>query len=310
MTFHVVCLNPAVDVTFFIDGFTAGNVYPGQRETLRPGGKGVNCARVLSQLGEKVHLLLPLGMGGECILEDMESRCRCTVLQTRGACRRTYNIMDRLSGRETVISQTGPQAESTVLPQLLDHIDNGMEAGDVLVLSGSVMEGLPENVYAILARECERKHLRCALDCNATLLPANLGASYFFVKPNETELCAAMNVPDTEEPERLLMLARRMPSRYCLVSMGARGGLLVSQEEAYVTELPAYKVRSTVGSGDAAFAGALSAICRGKNMEEALRLSMACGIDNALKGMGGSVDLEQVEKLVSEIQINRMGGRA
>ena len=58
---HVLCLNPAIDKLYRIDGFTAGEDYPGQRPVTRIGGKGVNVARVLSQLGEPVHLYAFVG---------------------------------------------------------------------------------------------------------------------------------------------------------------------------------------------------------------------------------------------------------
>ena len=48
MTIHVLCLNPAVDKLFEIDGFAAGEDDAGQRPVSRVGGKGVNVARELS----------------------------------------------------------------------------------------------------------------------------------------------------------------------------------------------------------------------------------------------------------------------
>ena len=65
MTIHVLCLNPAIDKLYVIDGFTAGEDYPGQRPEVRIGGKGVNVARVLSQLGARVHLYAMRGEESE-----------------------------------------------------------------------------------------------------------------------------------------------------------------------------------------------------------------------------------------------------
>ena len=44
-----------------------GEDYPGQKPEVRVGGKGVNVARVLSQLGAPVHLYGFLGEGGDII---------------------------------------------------------------------------------------------------------------------------------------------------------------------------------------------------------------------------------------------------
>ena len=64
---HVICLNPAIDKIYRIPDFAAGEDYPGQKPEVRVGGKGVNVARVLSQLGAPVHLYGFLGEGGDII---------------------------------------------------------------------------------------------------------------------------------------------------------------------------------------------------------------------------------------------------
>ena len=100
---HVLCPNPAIDKLYAIDGFSAGEDYPGQRPTVRFGGKGVNVARVLSQLGAGVHLYAFMGEESEMgFRREMEKRCACTFVPVAGACRTTANIIDRKNGREAV----------------------------------------------------------------------------------------------------------------------------------------------------------------------------------------------------------------
>ena len=90
---HVLCLNPAIDKLFEIDGFTAGEDYPGQTPRVAVGGKGVNVARVLSQLGEDVRLYAFLGEdGGEAVRREMTSRCSCVFVPVPGACRTTSQL--------------------------------------------------------------------------------------------------------------------------------------------------------------------------------------------------------------------------
>ncbi len=307
MTIHVLCLNPAVDKLFEIDGFAAGEDYPGQRPVARVGGKGVNVARVLSQLGENVHLYAFLGeTGGEAFRREMEPRCACTFLTVPGACRTTVNIIDRTNNRETVITEAGPEVCERDVAALLAHLEENVAAEDIVVCSGSIIAGAPADIYAQVSRLCEKKGARCALDCNAKTLPVSLrDARYALGKPNERELCALLNEPRTQEPEAVARLARRLTPPYgaLLVSMGAQGGVWVDESAAYWARVPGVKIRSTVGSGDASFAGAVSAMARGMSGRDALRLAMACGVANAMLGEVGSVKMEDVRRMIPDIRI-------
>ena len=72
---HVVCPNPAIDKLYAIDDFAPGEDYPGQRPTVRFGGKGVNVARVLSQLGAQTALYAFMGEESETgFLREMKKR--------------------------------------------------------------------------------------------------------------------------------------------------------------------------------------------------------------------------------------------
>ena len=310
MTIHVLCLNPAIDKLYVIDGFTAGEDYPGQRPAVRIGGKGVNVARVLSQLGSRVHLYALLGEESEMSFRrEMEPRCACTFIPVPGACRTTVNIIDRKSDHETVITESGPQVSDVHVRSLMDVLEKNIQADDIICCSGSIIAGAPSDIYAQISRLANNKGVRCALDCNVNALPASLNdAQYMLGKPNERELCALLEAKRTCEPREITALARELLPSYdaLIVSMGAQGGMWIDKTHALLARVPVQTVVSTVGSGDAAFAGALHALSQGLDPQEALSLSMACGAANAVLGEVGSVRLQDVRSIQKQIVITTL----
>ena len=192
---HVICLNPAIDKIYRIPDFAAGEDYPGQKPEMRVGGKGVNVARVLSQLGAPVHLYGFLGEGGDIIRKEMEKRCVCSFFDVSGACRTTVNIIDPKSGRETVITEAGPQVSESDVRELLLELSDRVQPGDIVAASGSIIAGAPSDIYAQISRICEEIGARCALDCNTSALKSSLSGDvrYILGKPNERELCTGGN---------------------------------------------------------------------------------------------------------------------
>ena len=307
---HVLCLNPAIDKLFEIDGFTAGEDYPGRKPRVAVGGKGVNVARVISQLGEAVRLYAFLGdEGGEAVRREMEARCACLFITVPGACRTTINILDRVSGRETVISEAGPCAQEEHVRRLMSSLRDALRPGDMVCCSGSIIPGAPAELYAQVSRLAREAGAKCALDCNAHTLPMALeGAAYALVKPNERELAELTGRARTREPGMLCTMARQgMPqAERVLVSMGAAGGVLTAPGGAWRATLPDVRIISSVGSGDATLAGALCAMARGLNEAQTLQLAMACGVTNAMTGGNGSVRGEALKWAMKNIQIEEI----
>ncbi len=300
---HVICLNPAIDKFYEIDGFAAGEDYPGQRPRCVNGGKGVNVARVLAQLGEKPTLYAYLGDGAKALEKEMRALCTCVFFSVPGNCRTTINILDREGGRETVITEAGPTIAKAHVNQLLDTLEDMIAPGDIVVCSGSIISGGPADYYAQISRLCARYGVRCVLDCNAKTLPASLeNAHYALGKPNERELCALLGAERTQNPEEIVRLAKELTGfDSLLVSMGAAGGVYVTRDAAVYSPGAQVKVQSTVGSGDACLAGAVYAMAHGYNIEETLRLAMACGAANAQREETGIASREEVLALAQSV---------
>ena len=307
---HVICPNPAIDKLYAIDDFAPGEDYPGQRPLVRFGGKGVNVARVLSQLGAQVTLYAFMGEESETLFRrEMEKRCACAFVAVPGACRTTVNVIDRKNGRETVITERGPAVSQEHVRQMMQALEANVQPGDLVCCSGSIIAGAPQDLYAQISRLSAKRGARCALDCNAAALPLSLeGASYALGKPNERELCALLGQARTQQPAEIARLARRLmpPYETLLISMGAQGGVWAGAEGAWLARVPEKPVVSTVGSGDATFAGALHAMARGMDAAHALRLAMACGVANAMLGEVGSVRMEDVRSVMQEIAVTAM----
>ena len=307
---HVVCPNPAIDKLYAIDDFAPGEDYPGQRPTVRFGGKGVNVARVLSQLGAEATLYAFMGEESETgFRREMEKRCKCAFVVVPGACRTTVNVIDRKNSRETVITERGPEVTEAHVQQMMQALEANVQPGDLVCCSGSIIAGAPADLYAQISRLSAARSAKCALDCNAAALPKSLeGAAYALGKPNERELCALLGRARTQTPAEIARLARRLMPPYAalLVSMGAQGGVWVGPESACLARVPEKPVVSTVGSGDATFAGALHAMAQGLDAADALRLAMACGVANAMLGEVGSVRMEDVRSVMKEIAVTAM----
>ena len=307
MTLHVLCLNPALDKLYVIDRFAAGEVYTGQSPRVCAGGKGVNVARVLSQLGAFPRVYAFMGeTGAEPIRREMQDRCDCSFIAVPGACRTTVNIVDRALGQETVISEAGPRVTHAHVESLLRALRENVRAGDIVCCSGSVIAGAPKDIYAQVSRLCGKVGALCALDCNASALGPSLdGAHYALGKPNERELAALLGETPPHDAREAARMARRMMPPYgaLLVSMGPAGGVYVTRDGALAAVVPHLEVVSTVGCGDASFAGALLAFAHGMDAKQTLRLAMACGAACAVNSNPGSVDKATVDRLLGQIDV-------
>jgi ribokinase len=121
--------------------------------------------------------------------------------------------------------------------------------------------------------------------------------------PNETELSllsgkAVEDVDSAREAAKLL-LDKGLPA--VVVTLGAKGSLVVTKEGA--KHIPPFEVQvvDTTGAGDAFIGGFAAALVQGKTPEEAARYGNACGALATTKaGAQSSLPTkEEVEKLLA-----------
>jgi fructose-1-phosphate kinase PfkB-like protein len=311
MSALILALNPSIDAEWRVEDVLweeKNNVHSERRWA---GGKGINVARWLKQLGGQPQLLLPLGgqTGGELHgylrSENLPARIvrlreptRVNVILTTNAGRqlRFNPLGPKLSSREWRGILNGVRRELARLPVKQGSERHAVRAGirvgtrggqpsvrsaGLLILSGSLPRGVPVTAYAQLIRLAHRCGLNTLLDCDGPVFAAAIKARPFLVKPNEHELAQWWDRPLGADAD-ILRAARALSAEtrgWVLVSRGGRRSLLVNVTEGYqgFAAPPRVKPRNTVGAGDALLAGVARAIQLGCEPEEWLRRGVAVG---------------------------------
>jgi 1-phosphofructokinase family hexose kinase len=310
-------LNPAIDQTARVPEFTAGRVNRVDWEQSDAGGKGVNVASFLADLGEPACATGLLGSANDGPFVELfarkgiEDRC----LRLPGRTRVNVKITDPVLNQVTDLNFPGLTPAPADLERLAEIIDALCidDAVDWLVLSGSVPAGVPEGIYADLVRRLKAAGKRVLLDASgspfAAALAADAGAAMpNIIKPNIDELAELLGRPLASRAE-VLAAVRALIERgvgLVAVSMGADGALFVERDTAVLAVPPAITVHSTVGAGDAMVAGILVGTCHGLDLAGRARLATGCSL-GALGEVGPHLPgRDVIDALAARVQVSEV----
>ena len=281
---YTVTFNPSLDYIIRVDNFRTGQINRTAREMILPGGKGVNVSIVLSNLG---HDSKALGFTAGIIGEDLEDLLRKSGVSTdfirvKNGCSR-INVKMR-SDTETEINGQGPVIEEDEIRQLFARLDQ-IESGDYLVISGSVPNTLPNDMYEQIMQRLEGRGVRIVVDAEKDLMTRVLKYRPFLVKPNHLELGGIFGVSLVSQAE-VLPYAERLQSmgaRNVLVSMAGEGAVLLSESgEVFRAPAPKGALVNSVGAGDSMVAGFLAGwIEEQGSYDSAFRMGLCAGSASA-----------------------------
>lgn len=290
-----VALNPAIDWTITIPGFTAGRVNRVAQSQVHPGGKAVNVAALLADYGCAVTVTGFLGADNDQIFcqmfADKGIADRC--VRIAGSTRTGIKVVDPASQQTTDINFPGQAPAAPDLATLRAVIAELAASHDWFVFSGSVPPGVPATIYRDLLQLVRGK--RTALDTSGEPLRLAVVAVPTVVKPNIHELEELMG-RQVDGQAAILQAARTLlsyGSKTVVVSVGEEGALFVEAQQAVRAIPPTVVVQSTVGAGDAMVAGIVAAKVQGLLLVECARLATAFAV-SALTRMGAGLPAPEV----------------
>jgi 1-phosphofructokinase family hexose kinase len=283
-----VCLNPAVDVTYPVEHLRPGGSHQVAAVHRQPGGKGVNVARVLAQLGRPVALCGFAGGGTGRWLRDalIGSGVTDRLTEVGADTRQTVTVVDDADA--TVFNEAGPALTEADWWRLVETFDQLLEGAEVAVMSGSVPPGAPGDAYASLVRRAQYHGIATIVDATGRQLEAAAEAGPSVLAPNRAEV----GLPAAEPPAVLAAastLARR--SGGAVVISAGRHGLVASDgRQGWTARPPRQVAGNPTGAGDALTAGLARGLADGRPLPETLADAVALAAAAVAVPVAGRVD--------------------
>lgn len=278
-----VTFNPSLDYIVRVDEMRLGTINRTNYEQLLPGGKGINVSIVLGNLGHPSRALgFSAGVTGvalEKLLAD--AGVDADLVHVKEGFTRINAKVKAIE--ETELNGQGPRIAPEDVDALFSKLDV-LGQDDTLVISGSVPNTLPSDMYEQVMKRLAGHGVRIVVDAERDLLTRVLPYRPFLVKPNNHELGDIFGVT-LKTRDEVVPYARRMQemgAQNVLISMAGEGGVLVAAD-GQVYQSPAAKgtVVNSVGAGDSCVAGFLAGLMETGSYQTAFRMGLAAGSASA-----------------------------
>ncbi|MFD9083927.1 1-phosphofructokinase family hexose kinase [Streptomyces erythrochromogenes] len=298
-----VTLNTALDVTYRVPRLLPHASHRVTAVTERPGGKGLNVARVLAALGHKVTAT---GFAGGPVGSVVRNALAASpgvvdaLLPCEDASRRTLAVVDEASGDTTQFNEPGPLITPAEWSRFLAHYEELVAGVRAVALCGSLPPGVPVGAYAVLVRVARAAGVPVLLDTSGEALRRGVAARPEIIKPNAAELA---ELTGSRDPLPASRDARRRGAHAVVTSLGAAGLLAATTQGAWQAAPPRPLSGNPTGAGDSVVAGLLSALAEGLDWPERLTRAVALSAATVLAPVAGEFDPRTYEEVRGSVKV-------
>jgi 1-phosphofructokinase family hexose kinase len=303
--------NTALDRIEIIPRLTPGKVLRSSSLTLSAGGKGVNVARAIKNLGGEAACTGFLGgytgrQHAELVdQEDIPSSWTWIKGETRAA----IVIVDETTSETTVINEEGPVVTPSDWERLQAEVLKLAEKAETVCLSGSLPLGLGPETYVELIRALNRAERLVWVDSAGTVLQAAVQSRPGIVKVNGLEAAGLLGWPEIRDVSTAVQAAQMIRQRgliQVVLTLGKLGAVMASNSGAWYACPPDTRTICPIGSGDALLGGLVHAWLNHTSDAETLRYGVAAGTANALSAGGGHFTSQEFKWVLESTTVKKL----
>jgi 1-phosphofructokinase family hexose kinase len=291
-----VTCNPALDVTYTVDRLRPGAVHRVSAAFVRPGGKGVNVARVLHQLGEPVHALGLADAGFGARLSELG--VPASFEDAMPEVRRTVVVQDAAT---TSLWERGHPVASDAVDRLVGTVAAHLGRARALVVSGSLPPGVPVDLPLRLARLAAEASVPAVLDLDDDPLAEAVRGGGAVLTPNTDELARLLGAAD--DPVASVRALAALTGAPVVHTLGERGLLGTDGATCWRASLPRPVEGNPTGAGDAVTAGIARGLALTHEWPDILHEAVALGAAAVAVPTAGEVDLAAYESHLAEVVV-------
>ena len=273
--------NPCIDKSATVPQLIPEKKLSCSEPNFEPGGGGINVARVIKKLGGEATAIYPAGGYTGKFFNQLlaKENIPSIVIEVKNPLRENVIVLEESSNNQFRFGFPGPELQEDEWEECLDSIVKITDA-EFLVASGSLPEGVPDDIFARLATISKKKNLKLVVDTSKAALRHAAHAGVYMLKPNLTELSSVLGKKELSLSEVTEAGKEIISRKYCeilLISLGEKGAMLFTNNKELKVSPPKVEKKSTVGAGDSMVAGFVLSLSQGKTFEDALKYGVACG---------------------------------
>lgn len=275
-------VNPTIDKSTTVSGIKPNSKLRCAKPVYEAGGGGINVSRVLHKLGGNSLCMYMAGGATGKHLQDILVNLKLPqyVIPIAGRVRENLSVTDTINNQQYRFGMPGPKISEREWKNTLGQLDSVLSAGDFLVASGSLCPGMPIDFYAQVSKIAQNKKVKVILDTSGDALLKGAQAGVYLLKPNLGELaklCGVKTISFLELETVAKTFLKNNPCEVLVVSIGAQGAIMITDEIVEYIAAPVVFQKSTIGAGDSMVAGMVYSLDKGKSLSEMAKYGVACG---------------------------------
>lgn len=299
-------LNPAIDKTTYTPKVEPEKKLRCTHPIYNAGGGGINVSRVLARLGcHSTPVYLAGGNSGNHFQQLLAKEyIGSIVVPIEGNTRTNITVVEESTGLQFRFGMISPPIKESEWQFCLQILEQQLDF-DYIVASGSIPPEVPKDFFGRVAAIAKAKNARLIIDTSGEALEHAIKVGVFLIKPNLAELSALLGkeeitMDNIKEATQSIIAGNACKA--IAISMGAKGALLITNEEYIHIPSPSVNVKSTVGAGDSMVAGMVYGLSNNWNWQDTLSYGVACGTATTLNEGTQLCKKEDIERLYAEIK--------
>lgn len=312
-----ITLNPSLEQTALVHYMAVGYRNPMEGNVrFDPAGKGVSIALALHHMGGAVHAIIAIGddSAGRTYKELISSlRLPASFVLSSHHTRSRFIIFDTANNVETELVEAPPVLSENDLVKVEATLRGVVQPDDLVVIAGSLPDGLPTSTYARLIAFARSLKARVVLATRGIALEESVEAQPNLVVLRQKEIEAYFNYP-IRNIEDIFSAARKVRERGAervLITTEALGqAILVTESQEWLGDFPVAGEGTSSGKWEAMIAGYLMGRVQDAPLDQALALGSAAALYTASQVGNEFGSLEDIQELQNEINVEPVDDKA
>lgn len=298
----VVCLNPTFQKTLVFNHFEENEVNRCSTYRMDASGKGMNVARIITQIGGEAMHLTHLGGSrmNEMISLIEKDGIDLYYVETKSAIRTCTTIINKEKNTTTELVEEPYAVDSSSDAYIRILYSNILSSCSSVVISGTRSPGYSPSLYSDFVKEAKEMGKTVILDIKGEDLKQSLQYYPDVIKPNLSEFISTylpqrrVNESDSNEElkdEVILKMKELFETYHCsIVITRGKYPIWVYSKEGFneLATKPIVPV-NTIGCGDALTSGIAYHLLKGDTLIEAVKTAITYSAKNATLLAPGSV---------------------